>query len=633
MGLGTESGRAAWGRHDHDSTVAGCNRERRNGVEDPDTAAVAGRRHLLDSAERHRHLRRLEAVLHYTTNGSNPTEADPVVASGGSVAVAQSLTLKVRAWKPGAVSSEVAAATYELKTVAPALSPGTGQYGSAQSVSMATTTPGATLTYTVDGTEPLPGSTTYSSPVNIADTRTVKVRAFKAGWTPSDSVAASYWISAGTVATPTIAPATGTLTAASLVTMTCATTGATLRYTVDGSDPSPTSPQYRYPILVARNTTVKARAFLIGYAASAVASATYTLDPVGQAARPSISPSGGRFATTQTITITGPAGATLRYTTNGVDPTDTDTTIASGNTLVVDRAQIVKVRAWDTWLTPSGVQRADFLITGAVAAGHQHSLALSADGTVWTWGRGSEGQVGDGTWLSREAPTSMLTNGTSIAGGQYFSLAARADGSVWGWGQNNDGQLGDGTATTRPAPVQVSGLTDVVAVAAGWHHSLALKSDGTVWAWGDNAFGQLGDGTTVDRHTPVQVLGLSGVTGISAGEGHSIAVQRNGAAGGFVWAWGRNENGQLGDGSTLSRPVPVKAIGITDASAVAAGREFAAVLSATGGVRAWGRNETAQVGNLTGASSPVAASLAVLAGASWIASGSNHDDPDCPVNR
>jgi alpha-tubulin suppressor-like RCC1 family protein len=292
--------------------------------------------------------------------------------------------------------------------------------------------------------------------------------------------------------------------------------------------------------------------------------------------------------------------------------------------LIVDRAQVVKVRAWQTGLTPSSVQRADFLITGAVGAGQQHSLALAADGTVWTWGRGSEGQIGDGTWTWRDAPTSVLTDGISVGGGQYFSRAARSDGTVWGWGRNINGQLGDGTATSRPSPVQATGLTGVIAIATGWEHSLALKGDGTVWAWGDNAFGQLGDGTTVDRHTPVQVLGLSGVTAIAAGEGFSIALQRDGAAGGLVWGWGRNQYGQLGDGSTLDRPVAVRVLGIGDAASIAAGREFAIARSSAGTVRAWGRNDTAQIGNLSGQSSSFAASVPVLAGVSAIASGSNH---------
>lgn len=564
------------------------------------------------------------SVLHYTTNGTLPIESDPVVASGGVVSVPHSLLLKVRALKAGAVASEVASATYELKVLAPNLSPNAGLYGSTQNVGISTTTPGATMTYTTDGTEPTIGSTSYSAPVSVAVTRTVKARAFKTGWTPSDSTAASYIISAGTVATPTIGPAAGTLTEPSLITIACATTAATIRYTFDGSTPSLSSPVYRHPVLVTRTTTVKARAFVANYGASAVASAAYTLGPAGQSGLPSISPDGGRFATQQTVTITGPVGATLRYTLTGMDPTDADTTITSGATLVIDRARVLKVRAWETGLTPSSVQRADFVITGALAAGQQHSLALAADGTVYVWGRGDDGQIGDGAVVGRTAPVSVLADGIAIAGGRYFSLAVKADGTVRAWGQNLYGQLGDGSLTQRNTPVAVSGLTDVIAVAAGWEHALALKSDGTVWAWGRNDDGQLGDGTTTIRLTPVQVVGLSGITSISAGEGFSIALQRDGAAGGIVWAWGRNDRGQLGDGSTLNRPVPVMTLGVTDVASVAAGREFAVARMASGTLKAWGRNETAQLGGLSGGQSTTAVPVPVLTAATHLTAGSNH---------
>ena len=104
---------------------------------------------------------------------------------------------------------------------------------------------------------------------------------------------------------------------------------------------------------------------------------------------------------------------------------------------------------------------------------------------------------------------------------------AQTGGDVWAWGGNWNGELGDGTTTDRLSPVQVSGLTEVTAIAGGrWGHSLALKSDGTVWAWGYNQYGQLGDGTTTSRSIPVQVSGLTGVTAIAAGAHHIMALNR-----------------------------------------------------------------------------------------------------------
>ena len=107
-----------------------------------------------------------------------------------------------------------------------------------------------------------------------------------------------------------------------------------------------------------------------------------------------------------------------------------------------------------------------------------------------------------------------------------------------------------GPRRNRLTPVPVSGLTGVVAIAAGGYHSLALKSDGTVWAWGCNDCGQLGDGSTTNRLTPVPVSGLTGVVAIAGGDYHSLALKSDGT----VWAWGYNGYGQLGDGTHDESP-------------------------------------------------------------------------------
>jgi alpha-tubulin suppressor-like RCC1 family protein len=564
------------------------------------------------------------ATLHYTLNGASPTPTDATVASGGSVSITVSATLKVRAWKPGAVASEVAVAAFELKVVTPVLSPSSGSYSGAQNVSASTTTSGATLTYTTDGTEPATGSTAYAGPVSIADTRTFKVRGFKSGWTPSDSASASYWISTGTVATPTITPAGGSFPIPALVSLATATSGATIRYTVDGSEPHGGSTLYEFPFLLDRSAVVKARAFALSMTASATANATFTMHGAQQTPAPTISPAGGRFATQQVITITGPATATLRYTLNGEDPTTSDLQVPANGTLTIDRAQIVKVRAWVSGLSESEVKRADFWITGAIAAGDQHSLALASDGTVWAWGRGTEGQIGDGQSQDRSTPVSVLTAVAAVAAGERHSLAAAADGTAWAWGNNGSGRLGNATTTNSSIPVQVNGIAGVVAVAAGHDHSLALTTDGRVWAWGNNAQGQLGDGTTTNRTTPVQVLGLSGVTSLAAGNGFSLAVQGDGADGGFVWAWGRNSDGQLGDGSMLARTVPVRVPGITTATQAGAGQDFGVALLSDGTVVAWGRNESGQLASLTGVNSAVPVTVPVLTGIRRIGAGRFH---------
>ncbi|MCC7518713.1 MAG: fibronectin type III domain-containing protein [Verrucomicrobiae bacterium] len=211
--------------------------------------------------------------------------------------------------------------------------------------------------------------------------------------------------------------------------------------------------------------------------------------------------------------------------------------------------------------SPNGTSSSPSLVSNladmvAISARNYHSLAVKNDGTVWAWGAGSSGQLGDGAAVQRNTPVCVvgLSNAVSVAAGQFHSLALLADGGVSAWGGNWFGDLGDGSTQQRNTPVSVAGLSNVMAVAAGAYHSLALKANGTVWAWGWNDGGQLGDGTTVDRSTPVAVSALSNIIAIVAGDEHSLALQNDGT----VWAWGYGYSGRLGEGTNLCRTVPVK---------------------------------------------------------------------------
>jgi alpha-tubulin suppressor-like RCC1 family protein len=539
-----------------------------------------------------------DAVLHYTTNGVDPTEADPVVASGGTLPVARSLSLKVAAWKPNAPSSVVVTATYELKAMMPSLTPATGTYGEALSVTMTTATTEATLRYTLDGAEPTPASPVYTGALSLSETATVKARAYRDGWTPSDAGLATYSISEAPAAAPTIAPLGSAATEPVYVTIASPSPTAAIRYTLDGSTPTVSSPAYRYPFFVLPGTTVQARCFDRGHGASAVTQAMFTHADASVSEAPVLIPAGGVYASQRVVTVTAPADAVLRYTTTGVDPTDADALVPAGRTITVPRSLVLKVRAWRPGLSPSAVRRADFAITGAVSAGRYHALALHADGTVWAWGANGSGQLGDGTTVTRTSPVHVLnlTDVVAIAAGNGFSIALKRDGTVWSWGANGSGQLGDGTTSARLAPVHVTTVTGITAIAAGDAHTLAAASDGTAWAWGQNGDGQLGDGTAVARTTPVQVIGLAGVASIGAGDGFSIALETGGADGGHVWAWGRNSSGQVGDGTTTPRAFPIHVAGVPAARAVAATRDSTIALATDGTVWTWGSNATAQLG-------------------------------------
>ncbi|MDR0499403.1 MAG: hypothetical protein LBH03_06715, partial [Holophagales bacterium] len=145
----------------------------------------------------------------------------------------------------------------------------------------------------------------------------------------------------------------------------------------------------------------------------------------------------------------------------------------------------------------------------AVWAGYYHCVALKTDGSLWAWGKNDQGQNGDGTRTRkiRKAPVRVGTAkdwGSASAGGSH-TVALKTDGSLWAWGNGSFGQLGDGTEADRYKPIRVGGDTDWVAVSAGEDHTVALKSDGSLWAWGANICGALGDGTPTRRHTPIRV--------------------------------------------------------------------------------------------------------------------------------
>jgi alpha-tubulin suppressor-like RCC1 family protein len=195
---------------------------------------------------------------------------------------------------------------------------------------------------------------------------------------------------------------------------------------------------------------------------------------------------------------------------------------------------------------------------------------------------------------------------TAISAGGEFSLGLLSDGKVMAWGNNGEGQLGDGTDTgpqtcgvertaCSDTPVTVSKLSDATAIAAGANHSLALLKNGTVMAWGDNEYGELGDGTGIEQSDlPILVNKLSDVTAIAAGANDSLALLKNGT----VMAWGSNESGQLGDGTSKEQSgIPVAVSKLREVTAIAAGEDFNLALLRNGTVMAWGEGVNDELGN------------------------------------
>lgn len=234
----------------------------------------------------------------------------------------------------------------------------------------------------------------------------------------------------------------------------------------------------------------------------------------------------------------------------------------------------------------------------AVAAGFDHSCAITGAGEVKCWGGNPHGEIGDGTQnQNRLQPVSVsgLSSGMSaVSAGAFFTCALTSPGGVKCWGINDSGQLGDGTSTERLVPVDVIGLTSgVIAISAGSSHVCALTTEFGVKCWGSNSQGQLGRGDYVNSSTPVVALPSgSGATALSAGTGHSCAVI--GAT--SVKCWGA---GPLGDGTQSSHPNPSEVPGLVGIAAVAAGEFHTCVTTAAGAVSCWGANSAGQLGDGT----------------------------------
>jgi alpha-tubulin suppressor-like RCC1 family protein len=563
-----------------------------------------------------------DATLHYRLDGGEPTASDPTVDSGTAVTVLHSATLKVVGFRAGWSNSATGSGTYWISlgsASTPSLSPPPGTFTSAQTVTISTTTSGAVIRYTTDGTDPGFQSPIYTGALTVGRTTVVQARAFAADMTRSATAGGLYLVDTGTVDPPRFSPGAGQYTTRRSVNVTSETPGAVIHYRLDGGDPDELDPVVTSgsTILVGQNAHLSARGYKAGLPKSSVTAADYRIT--------------GAVALGSNFTLALKADGTVSSWGLNWFQALGDSAVANG----------------DVRTTPGPV--ADLTDVVAVAAGTNHGLALKDDGSVWAWGRNYVGELGDGTATQRATPVQVANlsgvvaisaggdtslalkndgtvwiwgiDGTSIypgnsyvpvqvgglkgvthisVGGYSSAMAVQTDGmpsgTLWTWGNNQNGKLGDGTTTQRDSPVAVA--QGVVTGAAGFLHAYALKEDGTVLAWGNNGAGQLGDGTTAETHRPTVIPSLNGVVAIAGGKLSGTAIKADRTA----WSWGNNDYGQLGDGTGTTHTTPVRTW-IVDPLAIGSsnsdGSGHSASIQGDGTLWTWGKNDGGALGDGT----------------------------------
>jgi alpha-tubulin suppressor-like RCC1 family protein len=238
-----------------------------------------------------------------------------------------------------------------------------------------------------------------------------------------------------------------------------------------------------------------------------------------------------------------------------------------------------------------------------VTCGGYHTAAIKTDGTLWTWGYNYYGQLGNNTsGTDGLTPSTTFAGGTNwkqVACGGYHTSAIKTDGTLWTWGRNSFGQLGDNTSgVNRSTPVTtLAGGTNWKQVTGGFDHTAAIKTDGTLWTWGCNSYGALGDNTETNRSTPVTTFaGGTNWKQVSGVGNRTAAIKTDGT----LWTWGRGTEGQLGDNTTINRSTPVTTFaGGTNWKQVAGGYFHTAAIKTDGTLWTWGYNNYGQLGDNT----------------------------------
>jgi alpha-tubulin suppressor-like RCC1 family protein len=244
-----------------------------------------------------------------------------------------------------------------------------------------------------------------------------------------------------------------------------------------------------------------------------------------------------------------------------------------------------------------------------VSAGASHTIGLRTDNKLWGWGQNSSGQLGQVTnIIAVSSPVQIASDKTwskvSCRNADH-ALGITSSGTLWAWGLGTSGQLGNNASTSRSSAVQVGIDTNWDKVYSGGAHSFAIKTTGTLWAWGNGGTGRLGLNSTTSFSTPQQVLVGKSFIMIGAGSSHTLAIDSNNK----LWAWGLGTNGQLGDGTITTKSSPVQ-IGNDNWTDISAARTHSVGIRSNGTLWVWGSSNTANdfalgLGSESTISSPV----------------------------
>jgi alpha-tubulin suppressor-like RCC1 family protein len=253
------------------------------------------------------------------------------------------------------------------------------------------------------------------------------------------------------------------------------------------------------------------------------------------------------------------------------------------------------------------------------SAGSTHTAAIKTDGTLWTWGNGLNGILGNGVTAGTNVSTPITTfaggnNWKQVSSGNTHTAAIKTDGTLWTWGSGNFGRLGNGvTSGAISTPITTfAGGTNWKQVSAGESHTAAIKTDGTLWTWGSNLnrfqsveVGQLGIASSGNVSTPVTTFaGGSSWKQVSCGYEVTAAIKTDGT----LWIWGSGNFGRLGTNDTINRSTPVTTFaGGNNWKQVSGGQFHMATIKTDGTLWTWGNGLNGTLGNaqITNISTPV----------------------------